>query len=231
MAGFSILIMPCKSLTLRAVLLGGFAALAHASSVWSPALRHEPLNVLEVDPVQNATFLFKTTSASITFHGFEMYSKDIVAAMNIPAACKTSLRNTVDCSYYVQRFRSPAYRGTPGPTGNLSSICDTGCASSLKAWISDVRHHCQGHNISNANPTWPGASMLQGVRETCQTDESGKKYCNGDLHPQLQCPMSALLKHLLTKQSRQPSWTSSSASLPSRKCPRRSFAPIATSTA
>ncbi|KKY30835.1 hypothetical protein UCDDA912_g09216 [Diaporthe ampelina] len=132
--------------------------------------------VLAVDDA-NSTFAFKFTSAAED-STFSLYSDAMLESLEVPLVCKTALGSEVNCHGFVQRFRTPAWRGTPSDPSLLPLVCASSCASSLNSWVGAVRRDCRGYNISAANPISPGAIMLEGVRETCQVDEDGKTYCN-----------------------------------------------------
>lgn len=125
----------------------------------------------------NSTFAFRFTAAAED-STFTLYSDAMLETLEVPLACKTALGGQVNCHGLVQRFRTPAWRGTPDDPSLLPLVCASTCASSLNSWVGAVRRDCRGYNVSAANPISPGATMLEGVRETCQVDEDGKTYCN-----------------------------------------------------
>lgn len=132
--------------------------------------------VLAVDAA-NSSFTFKFTSVAEASM-FTLYSNSTLESLEVPLACKTALGSEINCHGFVQRFRTPAWRGTPSDPSLLPLVCASTCASSLNSWVGAVRRDCRGYNVSAANPISPGATMLEGVRETCQVDEDGKTYCN-----------------------------------------------------
>jgi hypothetical protein len=149
----------------------------HHDVAFRRALDDETMAVVPIIEAANSTFAFKFTSAAEA-STFTLYSNSTLESLEVPLACKASLGSEINCHGFVQRFRSPAWRGTPSDPSLLPLVCASSCASSLNSWVGAVRRDCRGYNVSAANPISPGATMLEGVRETCQVDQDGETYCN-----------------------------------------------------
>jgi hypothetical protein len=115
------------------------------------------------------------------FSGFSVYQQPWLDDLNLPATCKTALTQRILCDGAVQDFSEPSYRGSIENSTLYQEVCDVSCGSSLRSYYDTVSRACAGFNITNAPPTKVAGYLWEGWNETCYTEPSSGRFCNGKL--------------------------------------------------
>jgi hypothetical protein len=113
------------------------------------------------------------------FSGFHLYEPAWLINYDLPKTCKTALLGTVLCDDFVRSFNEAKYWGSLNEANLTESVCDPACGQSLKMYYENVATSCAGLNITGAEPTKVGGVMWEAWNETCVTDRTSGKYCNG----------------------------------------------------
>jgi hypothetical protein len=117
-----------------------------------------------------------------TFSGFSIYEQSWLSELDLPEICQTALSERILCDENVQDFSEPAYRGSIEDNTLYQDVCDASCGASLRAYYENVSRACAGYNVTGAPPTKVGGYLWEGWNETCYTEPSSGRYCNGTVN-------------------------------------------------